>query len=105
MFGPKDYLKIGEHNVFCDRCGFKFKSSELRKEWQGFMVCSECWEPRHPQELIRAIADKPAPPWSRPRNDMLSTSTPTYYVASTPMADNSGTTTFTTYGPVDKDSL
>ena len=66
--GPKDYLKLGDHNAWCDRCGMKYKASELRKEWQGFMVCSGCYEPRNPQDFIRAIPEN-APPWSRPRND------------------------------------
>lgn len=41
----------------CDRCGFKFKLSELRREWTGLMVCSEDWDYRHPQEFVRAVPD------------------------------------------------
>jgi hypothetical protein len=53
--------------AICDRCGFKKWNYELRKEWQGFMVCrAECWEPRQPQDKVRAKADKQAPPWVRP---------------------------------------
>jgi hypothetical protein len=106
LTGPKDYLKSGDHNAWCDRCGFKFKASELRKEWQGFMVCSGCWEPRHPQELIRSVPEKPAPPWSRPRNDGPSPLIPTY-PAGTPDAsiDNAGTPYFTPYAPADRSSL
>ena len=104
--GDKDLLVIGQWNVFCDRCGRKFKSSELRKEWQGFMVCADCWEPRNQQDFIRSIPEKPAPPWSRPRNDGTSPLIPTYTVgtpASTP--DQAGSTNFTTYGPVDRSKL
>jgi hypothetical protein len=104
--GPKDYLKIGDHNAFCDVCGFKYKASELRKRWDGMMVCSSDFEMRHPQEFIRSIPEKPAPPWSRPRNDGPSPLIPTYPVgtpAST--ADNAGPTNFSTYGPVDGSKL
>lgn len=64
------YVK-GQWNAVCDRCGFKYKSGKLRKEWTGLMVCSgtgtnDCWEARHPQENIKAKADRQAPPWVRP---------------------------------------
>lgn len=35
--------------AICDRCGFRYKYTKLRKEWTGFRVCSECYEPKHPQ--------------------------------------------------------
>ena len=61
----------GRWNVICDRCGFKYKSRQVRREWTGLMVCSgagtsNCWEERHPQEKLRARADKQSPPWTRP---------------------------------------
>lgn len=60
------YLVLGDHNAICDRCGQKYKASSLRKTWDGLWVCQKDWEPRHPQELIRAIKDDPSVPWSRP---------------------------------------
>jgi hypothetical protein len=35
--------------AICDRCGFDFPYLDLRKEWTGFKVCGECYEPKHPQ--------------------------------------------------------
>ena len=35
--------------ALCDQCGQRFKLNELRKEWTGFKVCTECYEPKHPQ--------------------------------------------------------
>lgn len=35
--------------AICDRCGFQFRLNDLRKEWTGYKVCSECYEPKHPQ--------------------------------------------------------
>lgn len=56
----------GDHNVICDRCGFKKKRSECRKEWTGLLVCKKCWEPRHPQDFVKARADKQGVPDPRP---------------------------------------
>lgn len=56
----------GEWNAICDRCAFQFKSSALRKEWTGLMVCNNCHETRHPQTLIQARSETIATPWSRP---------------------------------------
>lgn len=33
----------------CDRCGWACKYLQLRMEWTGFKVCSECYEPKNPQ--------------------------------------------------------
>jgi hypothetical protein len=59
----------GEWNAICDRCGFEFKASELKKEWTGLMVCAKDWEPRHPQDFIRVPKEEIAPPWTRPEPD------------------------------------
>lgn len=101
--GPKDYFKIGDHNAWCDRCGFKFKASELRREWQGFMVCASCYEPRNPQDLLKARPEKSIPPFVRPRNDGPSSDIPGDWEQTDDQAG--GSPSFTTYGPVDKDSL
>ena len=62
----QDYFAPGLWNACCDGCSAKLKSNELRKDWQGFMKCRRCWEPRHPQDYVRAGRD-PAPlPWTRP---------------------------------------
>ena len=41
----------------CDRCGFRFKLTSLRKETvktkiRNIMVCSSCWDPDQPQLLL-----------------------------------------------------
>lgn len=53
-----DKFRLGDSKAVCDRCGFHKYQSELRKEWNGAMVCSECWEPRHPQDLIKARSER-----------------------------------------------
>ena len=63
--GSRDYYRHGDYNAICDVCGLKYKASELRKRWDGAMVCQEDWEPRHPQEFIRAIKETSTLPFTR----------------------------------------
>jgi hypothetical protein len=64
--GEADYLKLGDWNAECFKCGRKFKASQLRKQWQGGYVCLAHWEARHPQDFVRGVPDNPAPPWLQP---------------------------------------
>jgi len=66
LVGNKDYLKLGDFNAICDVCGFKFKASELRRRWDGYMTCPADYEQRQPQDLIRIRPDRQATPWARP---------------------------------------
>lgn len=63
----RDYYDSGNWNAICSMCGAKFKASELRKHWQGQYRCPSCWEPRHPQDFVRPVADLQTPPWTQPR--------------------------------------
>lgn len=72
-----DKWESGKWNVVCDRCGFKFKNTDLRDEWTGYKVCSECWDPRHPQDFVRAKPDNKPLPWTRPEPNDVSVA-PTY---------------------------
>lgn len=53
-----DQFILGDSNAICDSCGHKYKQSQLRKRWDGAMVCSADWEPRHPQDLIKARPER-----------------------------------------------
>jgi len=71
MIQSKDTFRHGQWAAICDRCGFRFYSSQLRREWTGLRTCSgggtnNCFEPRHPQEFVRGRKDKQTPPWVRP---------------------------------------
>ena len=35
--------------ALCDQCGQRYKLLQLIKDWKGFKVCPECYEPKHPQ--------------------------------------------------------
>ena len=56
----------GAYNCICDRCGYKFKSFELQMTWDNLLVCSDDWEPRHPQDFVRAKRDRQRVPIPRP---------------------------------------
>lgn len=63
--GKTDYFLLGAWNYRCDQCYEKFKSIVAVKQWDGLVVCPQCLDPRHPQDFIKAIVEKPIP-WSRP---------------------------------------
>ena len=66
--GRSDYLDLGGWNAQCFRCGRKRKNSDLRKQWQGYWVCKEEWEPRHPQDYVKGVVDLQTVPWAQPDN-------------------------------------
>lgn len=68
-YAHNHFYKPGEWNVHCDVCGFKFKSSQIRKRWDGFMVCENDWEADHPQKYIRVAETSQAVPYVRELQD------------------------------------
>lgn len=65
MAAPARYDR-GDWKAVCDVCGREYKASSLKHRWDGFMVCRDDWEPRHPQDFVRGTADVQAPAWTRP---------------------------------------
>ena len=64
---PGSNLEFGTWWVICDRCGFRRKNTQVRKEWTGLIVCSDtCFETRHPQDFVRAKPDEQSVPFVRP---------------------------------------
>lgn len=56
--------------ALCDRCGFRYKYKDLRKEWNGAKTCRSCYEEKHPQlETTRNIIDPEALYEARPNTD------------------------------------
>lgn len=55
----------GGYNAICDVCGFQYKNFELKKRWDGLMVCKDDWETRHPQEFVRSRNDQHPVPYVR----------------------------------------
>lgn len=56
----------GNWNAACFECGRKRKASELIRHWQGYYVCAEHHEPRHPQDFVRGAPVEQAVSWSQP---------------------------------------
>ena len=50
--------EFGTPASICDRCGFKYRLTQLRKEWTGLMVCNPCYDIKHPQLAVRGVADR-----------------------------------------------
>lgn len=63
----KNYYISGEWNVICDSCSKKIKSKDAKERWDGFIVCPNCFEYRHPQDYVKARQDKITVPFVRPR--------------------------------------
>lgn len=64
MSSPTRYVK-GQWKTVCDVCGMRYDSSQLQMRWDGLMVCNKDWEPRQPQDFVRAKVDIQAVPWTR----------------------------------------
>ena len=59
-------FKSGDNWVTCDICGMDIYASDSKKRWDGFIVCPEDWEVRHPQDFVRSKKDKIAADIVRP---------------------------------------
>jgi hypothetical protein len=62
---PKGYTP-GDYLATCYRCGFVRLASLMRKHWQGYWVCPDHWEERHPQDFVRGVPDEQTVPWAQP---------------------------------------
>lgn len=51
----KRYYKKGSWNLVCGVCDKEIKAEQMKKRWDGILTCGDygCWEPRHPQDMIR----------------------------------------------------
>lgn len=53
-----------------DRSGFRYRLSEMRREWTGMLVGPDEYEPKHPQlEPLRKVSDPQA--LQNPRPDRV----------------------------------
>ena len=61
----------GKWKATCMRCGTEVLNHQIRREWNGLRVChgpgtNDCWEPRHPLDMLRGRKDDQAPAWTSP---------------------------------------
>jgi len=59
-------LVWGDNWAHCIICGLNYRMSEMKRTWDGKLVCSQCWEPRHEQEFLKAKQDKISPALVQP---------------------------------------
>lgn len=60
------YYKPGAWNCICQVCGGKYKSDEVKKRWDGLIVCKEDFETRHILDFLKVREDDPAVPFVAP---------------------------------------
>lgn len=70
-----NYLILGQWNVICDVCGVKFKSGQVKKRWDGFLVCDKDWEQRHPMDFFKMPDEVIAVKETRPQAQDVFTNT------------------------------
>ena len=62
----KKYSRNGTYKVVCDRSGFIVDAKDCKMQWNGLFVRKELWEERHPQDMLRPVRERLAPPIPRP---------------------------------------
>ena len=72
----RNHFVSGEFNVTCDVCSKKIKAHQARQRWDGFIVCPDDYETRHPQDFVQAKQDKISVPFQRPIPTLLFTTVP-----------------------------
>lgn len=63
------YYKPGSWNCICAVCGREFKSDEVRKRWDGLIVCKSDYEDRHILDFIRVETREHTVPYTSPEPD------------------------------------
>lgn len=76
----RNHFISGDWNLICDVCSIKYKASTSKKRWDGFIVCPNCFEQRHPQDFVKASIDKIIVPYSRPPTDVFITVPYIFYI-------------------------
>lgn len=66
-----DRFVLGDYNAVCYECGRKKKASTLVKHWQGYFVCPEHNEQRHPQDFAGKVPAEQPVPWSQSPSDIF----------------------------------
>jgi len=54
-----------DYNAICDSCGLQYKASQLKKRWDGLMVCKDDWEQRHISDFYYTRNDTHILPYIR----------------------------------------
>lgn len=60
------YYKPGTWNIICALCGVEFKSDEIKKRWDGLLVCNNDYENRNILDFTRVMPEMGSVPYSNP---------------------------------------
>lgn len=63
------YYKPGGWNTICQVCGRQFKNDQVRKRWDGLIVCHNDYEERHIADFLRVRTEHSTPPYVSPDPD------------------------------------
>lgn len=75
---PEHGYVSGDPRAECDSCHFIVRRSQLRRRWDGFLVCVQrCWEPRPEAERPPKPRDREAVRNARPPQAQMSLADPT----------------------------
>jgi len=85
-----DHWQSGNPYAVCDECGLVYRKNELRRRWDGALVCDDDWEIRHPQESVVGIADKIAVVEPRPETFTYQSDFDACYGSSMVLTDTGG---------------
>lgn len=64
-----DGYRSGDWWVTDHHSGFQIRASDTVKQWNGLLVHWAHSDPKHPQELVRGVADRQTVPFSSPEPD------------------------------------
>lgn len=57
------YYKSGSWNVICQVCGRKYKAEQIKKRWDGLLVCEEDYEERNILDFLRTQPERQDVPY------------------------------------------
>lgn len=74
------HFNLGNWLCECQICGRVFKGSEIRRRWDGMLVCDQDYEEKHPQLSVRGQADIVSVPFSSPEGPDVFQNTDGYWM-------------------------
>jgi hypothetical protein len=63
----RDNYRPGDNYLIDDKTGLKIRASEARQQWNKIVTHGKNFDTRHPQDFVKARADRQNVPNARPR--------------------------------------
>lgn len=71
-------IRNGDYYAFCDICGYRYFGMTMLVNWRNQFVCTECYEDRHPQDILIAVKEVRKVPVARPDTTLPATTINVY---------------------------